>query len=158
MDKAMLVSVNTKRRHARPSCILKNEIILFTDHSCLMGNPSYGDDGPVLCWNAVKSWIVGWYAADSVTVDPSDGSANNFTLVGVADWANYVYSSGLHKVVLQIKDSSQTQDFYVIYNRAKGPNGGVTFAKDQVRELNHFLCRNIKSFYEGLTLFLPSLL
>jgi hypothetical protein len=96
-----------------------------------MGNPSYGDDGPVLCWNAAKSWIIGWYAADSATVDPT--LAVYFTLVGVADWANNMYTSGQHKVVLQIQDSSQTQDFYIIYNRAKGPNAGVTFSKDQVR-------------------------
>ena len=26
----------------------------YADHSCLMGNPSYGDDGPQICWNAAK--------------------------------------------------------------------------------------------------------
>ena len=102
-----------------------------------MGSPSYGDDGPVLCWNAAKSWVIGWYASDSVTVDPSAGAVNYFTLVGVADWANNIYTPGQHKVVLEILDSSQTQNFYVIYNRAKGPNAGVTFAKDQVRQQNY---------------------
>ncbi len=26
----------------------------YADHSCIMGNPSYGDDGPQICWNAAK--------------------------------------------------------------------------------------------------------
>jgi len=26
----------------------------YADHSCIMGNPSYGDDGPKICWNAAK--------------------------------------------------------------------------------------------------------
>ena len=182
-----------------------------------MGSPSYGDDGPALCWNGAKSWELGWYQADSVSVDPSLGSAS-VDLVGVADWTNNVYTSGEHKVVLEIDQpennnicgsystkqadyrgtinitasgktcqawSSQSphthsrtpaaypdsglnenfcrnpdgEDFawcyttdplkrweycdvplcpsasqkpYVIYNRAKGPNEGVSFAKDEV--------------------------
>mmetsp|Transcript_31451 Transcript_31451/g.57611 ORF Transcript_31451/g.57611 Transcript_31451/m.57611 type:complete len:1535 (+) Transcript_31451:73-4677(+) len=104
----------------------------YADHSCLMGNPSYGDDGPQICWNAAKSWESTWYADDSVTVTPS-ASGESIQLVGVADWAESVYTSGTHRVVLEIKDSSVAGlDYYVIYNRAKGPNAGVTFAKDTV--------------------------
>lgn len=97
----------------------------------MMGNPSYGDDGPEICWNAAKSWESNWYAADSITVTPSS-VATYVDLVGVADWADDVYTPGTHRVVIEILDSTQSQDFYVIYNRAKGPNVGVGFAKDQV--------------------------
>ena len=103
----------------------------YKDHSCLMGNPSYGDDGPEVCWNGAKSWESGWYASDSMTVDPTVGVAS-LDLVGVADWVENVYTSGQHKVVLKIQDTSEPESFYVIYNRAKGPNQGVTFAKDEV--------------------------
>ena len=96
-----------------------------------MGNPSYGDDGPQICWNAAKSWESGWYQSDSVSVIPST-TGETFQLVGAADWKNNVYTPGSHKVVLEIQDSSQTQNYYVMYNRAKGPNSGVTFAKDKV--------------------------
>src|SRR6056300_897856 len=78
-----------------------------------------------------QSWESGWYAEDSVSVTPSISGAS-YQLVGAADWANYAYTPGSHKVVLEIQDSSVTGSFYVIYNRAKGPNGGVTFAKDKV--------------------------
>lgn len=102
-----------------------------------MGDAGWGDDGPPVCFNAAKSWSLGWYSADSVTLDLSAGAVI-VTLVGVADWVSNVYTRGQHKVVIQIKDSSQIQDIYVIYNRAKGPNGGVIFAKDQVRGSNDF--------------------
>jgi len=105
----------------------------YGDHSCMMGNPSYGDDGPQICWNAAKSWESGWYEEDSVTVTPS-ASGEFIQLVGVADWVTEKYTRGMHRVVLQILDSSIANDldYYVIYNRAKGPNAGVNFAKDRV--------------------------
>ena len=102
----------------------------YADKSCLMGATSYGDDGPKVCWNAAKSWESGWYAADSLTVDPTEGFDG--LLVGVADFASNTYTSGDHKIVLQILDESQSQDFYVIFNRKKGPNGGVEYAADRV--------------------------
>merc|ERR1712228_1043655 len=43
----------------------------YADHSCLMGNPSFGDDGPAVCFNGPKSWELGWYADDSELVVPS---------------------------------------------------------------------------------------
>jgi len=104
----------------------------YGDHSCLMGNPSYGDDGPAICWNGAKSWETGWYAADSVDVVPTSTTPVVADLIGVADWSEGTYTPGNHRVVLRIADSSQTQKYHIMYNRAKGPNAGVTFAKDQV--------------------------
>ena len=89
----------------------------YADNSCLMGATSYGDDGPKVCWNAAKSWESGWYAADSVTVDPTVGFDG--LLVGAADFASNTYTPGEHNVVLQILDASRSQDFYVIFNRKK---------------------------------------
>ena len=66
-----------------------------------------------------------------MTVTPTT-AGEAIKLVGVADWTNDVYTPSDHKVVLEILDSSNSQDYYVIYNRAKGPNVGVNFAKDQV--------------------------
>jgi len=105
----------------------------YADHSCMMGNPSYDNNGPQICWNAAKSWESGWYEEDSVTVTPS-ASGEFIQLVGVADWVTEKYTRGMHRVVLQILDSSIANDldYYVIYNRAKGPNAGVNFAKNQV--------------------------
>jgi len=45
----------------------------YGDHSCLIGNPSWGDDGPQICFNGVKSWESTWYDDDSVEVDVLKG-------------------------------------------------------------------------------------
>ena len=74
----------------------------YKDHSDSMGNPSYGDDGPEVCFNGAKSWELGWYEADSEMVDLSLGSVS-VDLVGVGDWADGLYTSGEHKVVLEIQ-------------------------------------------------------
>ena len=103
----------------------------YADHSCLMGNPSYGDDGPQICWNGAKSWESDWYEEDNITVDAKNGATFDGLLVGVADWSSQVYIPGEHKVVVEVPNSSG-QNLYLMYNRKKGPNEGVTFAADEV--------------------------
>jgi hypothetical protein len=98
----------------------------------IAGNPSYGDDGPAICFNGAKSWETGWYANDSAVVVPSSTIPFTADLIGAADWSVGNYTPGNHTVVLQITDSNVTQKFHIMYNRAKGPNAGVTFAKDKV--------------------------
>jgi hypothetical protein len=98
----------------------------------IAGNPSYGDDGPEICWNGAKSWETRWYAADSVDVVPSSTAPFTADLIGAADWSEGTYTPGNQKVVLRITDWSVTQKYHIMYNRAKGPNAGVTFAKDKV--------------------------
>ncbi|KAL3783672.1 hypothetical protein ACHAW5_007501 [Stephanodiscus triporus] len=104
----------------------------YADHSCLLGNPSYEDDGPEICFNGAKSWETGWYATDSVDVVPSSTVPFTADLIGAADWSTGTYTPGSHRVVLRITDSTVTQKYHIMYNRAKGPNAGVTFAKDKV--------------------------
>ena len=53
-------------------------------------------------------------------------------LIGVADWSEGTYTPGNHSVVLRVTDSSVTQKYQIMYNRATGPTAGVTFAKNQV--------------------------
>jgi hypothetical protein len=98
----------------------------------IAGNPSYNDDGPAICFNGAKSWETGWYASDNVDVVPSSTVPFTADLIGAADWSAGTYTPGNHRVVLRITDSSQTQKYHIMYNRAKGPNVGVTFAKDKV--------------------------
>ena len=97
----------------------------------MMGSPSYGDDGPEICWNGAKGWQSGWYASDSISVEPS-ANAVSVDLIGVADWADEVYTPNVHRVVVEIQDASEIDSFYLGFNRAKGPNQGVTFAQDEV--------------------------
>lgn len=80
----------------------------YRDHSCTMGSPSAGDDGPEVCFNGAKSFELGWYASESDTVDPSISSS--FDLVGVGDWANGVFSDH-NKVVIEIKMPEEPLDY-----------------------------------------------
>jgi hypothetical protein len=67
-----------------------------------------------------------------VDVIPSSTAPFLADLIGVADWSEGSYTPENHRVVLRIADSTETQKYHIMYNRAKGPNVGVTFAKDQV--------------------------
>jgi len=105
----------------------------YADHSCLMGNPSYNDDGPQLCWNGAKSWESTWYENDSVEVDVENGEFFKGSLVGVGDWANGNFDSGKHTVVIKIPDDSQSKsDYFVLFNRKKGAHGGASWKIDSV--------------------------
>jgi len=104
----------------------------YADHSCLMGNPSYGDDGPLICFNGAKSWQSTWYDDDSITVDVVNNNNYDGLLIGVDDYNNGIFTSGSHQVVAKIADSSQSDDYYVMFNRKEGMNGGVTFSADEI--------------------------
>lgn len=45
----------------------------YTDHTGLMGNPLYSDDVGRMCWNAAKTWQVGWYDDRKAIFDASMG-------------------------------------------------------------------------------------
>ena len=104
----------------------------YNDHSCLMGDPSYGDDGARICFNGAKSWDFGWYMDDSLTVNVLSNQNFDGLLLGVDDYVNGRHVSGLHHVVIKVIDPSKAEDYYIMFNRKKGVNDGVTFAADMV--------------------------
>jgi hypothetical protein len=89
---------------------------------------SYGqDDGPVMCFNAAKSWQTQWYASKSIVVDPSAGNCFENKVYGIADYGNAASST----VLVKIDDASAT-DYYVTFNRQSGINSGTVEAGNQV--------------------------
>ena len=89
---------------------------------------SYGiDDGPVMCFNAAKSWQSKWYTSKSIVIDPSAGNCYTGNLYGIADYGN----SASSVVLLKIDDASDT-DFYVTFNRQIGINSGTQEAGNLV--------------------------
>lgn len=104
----------------------------YADHSCLMGNPSYGDDGPQICFNGAKNWETSWFSDDSETVNVLSGKNWDGMLVGIDDYSKNKYSKGTHYMVIKIPDDAANDDLYVMYNKKKGINGGVTFDADKV--------------------------
>jgi hypothetical protein len=65
-------------------------------------------------------------------VVPSYTAPFTADLISADDWAKGTYTPGNYKFMLRITDSSVTQKYHIMYNLAKGPNAGVTFAKDKV--------------------------
>jgi hypothetical protein len=100
------------------------EVQTYDDHTCMMGNPAYADDASIQCFNGAKSFFLGWYSQFSTTINPSTASWTG-AMVGVDDFVTNAAVVGIHTVVAKIEDPSSAQDYYVMYNRAKGVNSGV---------------------------------
>jgi len=104
---------------------------VYTDHTGMMGNPLYSDDVGKMCFNAAKSWQIGWYDDRKQVVSPLSGGANwqqSVTMVGIADYLNDAVS---HPVVIKL-ETNTAQDYFVAFNRAIGVNADNVEADDMV--------------------------
>ncbi len=91
-----------------------------------MGNPLYSDDIGKMCWNAAKTWQVGWYDSNKLTFD-QQGSWRG-KIVGIADFDN---NSENHPVVIKLETGTST-DSFIAFNRATGVNSQNDEADDEV--------------------------
>ena len=111
----------------------------YDDQSCLMGYSYTSNEGPKMCFNGAKSWLLGWYQDKSVSVDldVNDQSQNtwNGKLVGVTDYSDQL-SAPEYSVVVEIVNGDQAdnniQNYYLLYNRKDGVNSGVPEHGDKV--------------------------
>mmetsp|Transcript_27773 Transcript_27773/g.60900 ORF Transcript_27773/g.60900 Transcript_27773/m.60900 type:complete len:132 (+) Transcript_27773:262-657(+) len=90
---------------------------------------SYGySDYPVMCFNAAKSWQLGWYSDKTVTVAPAPAD-NGWSgrVYGISDYG----SSAATTVLVKIDTTSDT-DYYISFNRAAGVNIDTVEAENQV--------------------------
>eukprot|EP00547_Thalassionema_nitzschioides_P000816 CAMPEP_0194200194 /NCGR_PEP_ID=MMETSP0156-20130528/905_1 /TAXON_ID=33649 /ORGANISM="Thalassionema nitzschioides, Strain L26-B" /LENGTH=1201 /DNA_ID=CAMNT_0038925161 /DNA_START=53 /DNA_END=3658 /DNA_ORIENTATION=+ len=106
----------------------------YSDHTCIMGNPLYGDDNGKMCFNPAKSYQSGWYTNKGgggiVEFDPSVSTSWSGTLMGVGEWKD-VGDIAPHPVVVKIESGTDT-DFFVGFNRAAGANSQNDEADDKV--------------------------
>jgi hypothetical protein len=93
----------------------------YDDHTCMMGNPGFEDDRPLMCFNGQKSWFLGWYSDRHATVQP-EVSAWRGSMIGVDDYVSGRSTSSQDIVVLQVLAGS---NLYVMYNKAQGVNAEV---------------------------------
>ena len=91
-----------------------------------MGFSYAADDGPAMCFNAAKSWQLGWYSNRTVTVNPLSAGWSG-KLVGLVD---YQSTTG-NPVLLKINTSTDT-DYYMMFNRKAGLNAGTMEGADQI--------------------------
>jgi len=101
-----------------------NEGGTYRDQTGMMGFSYSQDDGPKMCFNAAKSWQLGWYSDKHIQVD-ADGAYSG-PLMGIVN-----YSSNSSPVLVKINTSS-TVDYYVNFNRKTGFNSGTVEGGDQV--------------------------
>lgn len=99
------------------------EVATTDDHTCMMGIPSYQDDGTIQCFNGAKSWYLGWYADRHSTASPTNAAWEGL-LAGVHDYVIGDTTSA-HSVVVKIGDPSSSADLYLMYNKKEGVNSQV---------------------------------
>ncbi|CAJ1959940.1 unnamed protein product [Cylindrotheca closterium] len=100
----------------------------YGDKSGLMGFSYEYTDKPKMCFNAAKSWQLGWYASKADSITPSSSSPTYSTkLAGVVDFA-----ITKNKVLIEIQQTSSPTFFYVNYNRATGINSGTVEGANSV--------------------------
>ncbi len=85
---------------------------------------TYGaSDAPIMCFNAPKGWQLGWYTNGQETVTTSWSGK----LYGIADYSNIAHTD---RVILQML--SDTEEWYVSFNRKSGINSQTQEGGDQV--------------------------
>jgi hypothetical protein len=104
-----------------------------------MGYSYSSDDGTEMCFNAAKSWQLGWYEDKAVPLNqpsnnvvPSDDPYDNImsyqgVLGGIAD-----YSDSDNKVLIKLNTKNSATDYYVNFNRQSGINVGTQEGRNQV--------------------------
>jgi hypothetical protein len=93
----------------------------------MMGNPLYSDDIGAMCFNAAKSWQLGWYDSSKISIDPREGSWTG-NIVGIADFANNPLND---PVIVKVETGTGTDQF-IAFNRATGINRHTDEADDEV--------------------------
>ena len=95
----------------------------YGDETCIMGE-GFSEDGPLQCYNAAKSWQMGWFASRHHTYNIADGVWSG-RLIGQVDYAGNDKTS---KVILKL-NTPGSDDYYVMFNRVKT---GTIESKDLV--------------------------
>lgn len=91
-----------------------------------MGNFWYGDDEK-MCFNAAKSWQLGWYIARHLTVTKTNPRYEGYLASVIQD-----PSVSGPPIIIKVPGSSHSPDFYLTFNAASGITAGSGEAKNQV--------------------------
>jgi len=96
----------------------------YGDQSGMMGY-SYGqDEGPVMCFNAAKSWQTGWFDNKRVNMNiGGTGATDNCfdgEITGQSD-----YNVNTNQIMLVKMNRSAGRDLFLMYNKKTGINSGT---------------------------------
>jgi len=92
------------------------------------------DDIPRMCFNAPKSWQIGWYSDRHTTVNTVLSGRWEGKLVGIDDYLNgqIPVTSDEHHVIVKIEHPSITNSIFMSYNRKEGVTNDVPEDYDKV--------------------------
>ena len=103
----------------------------YGDESCMMGTSSNKTNGPKKCFNAPKSWQLGWYRDTQITID-ADGIEGNirYILYGISEYTTareeHAYTA------IKITNTIDNFDYYISFNSKNGINSDVNEGEDKV--------------------------
>ena len=100
----------------------------YADKSGMMGFSYNVDNGPIQCFNPAKSFQLGWYTKQILSINPLDyiGEPQTFILNGVADYQkDGSNGDALVSLRLELEGLEGGVDYYVGYNRQVGCNIGT---------------------------------
>jgi len=94
----------------------------YGDKTCMMGSHNGNDDAPQLCYNAAKSWNLGWYEDQNGHEELFPYSSWEGNLVAAPDYIEKIKGKGnpgnAYRAVIKIGT------FYIQFNRKKHPTIG----------------------------------
>ena len=86
-------------------------------------------DGPRMCFNGHKHWILGWYDESKVTVNPIDDGPWLGILTAPVDYETGLATSGTAEETVVLV---RVDDLYIQFNRAVGFNADVIEKRNQL--------------------------
>ena len=105
----------------------------YTDHTGLMGNGLITDGK--ICFNAAKSWQLGWYDDKALTLDVATTPSWNGRLVGVAEHQHENIMSS-DNVLVKITEGggvvTDSETCFIAFNRKTGIHQDNVEGSDQV--------------------------
>ena len=93
-----------------------------------MGNPPRSDEIGKMCFNAAKSWGLGWYDDYKVEVDITKAVSQTINMVGIAE-----IKVNNNKLPALLKlETGASEAYFLTFNRATGINSDNEEADDEV--------------------------
>jgi hypothetical protein len=105
----------------------------YSDMTGFMGNPYQGGNPYVgnLCYDAAKSWQLGWYNDREVTLYPENESSIWGTVKTMVGIANYDQATPDTPVLIKL-ETGLDNDYFINFNRATGINEQNVEADNEV--------------------------
>jgi len=107
---------------------------IYSDKTGFMGNPAHAPGARYagnLCYDAAKSWQLGWYNDHDVTFYPENESSTWGTVNTMVGIANYDQATSDTPVLIKL-ETGLAEDYFINFNRATGINEQNVEADDEV--------------------------